>query len=175
MYKIIDNFYPIQIFNKILDEVKQMPLNIVPEGYDGKRCSYGSQRKYLTSKSELSKLILSNFKYEQNLKRRIEIANDVNGFWLKPHSDHSAKRKVTVIYLEGQKNNGTTFHYKDKDETVEFLSNRAVFFEPDEKETFDDKSWKHSVKEIEIPETRRTIVVTYVDDSWNDIKTCYDR
>ena len=114
MYHIEDNFYPFDIFNKILHIVKQYPINHVPEKYDGKRCSYGVARQYLTSESTLSSLILSNFPHIPQYKRKIEIANDVNGFWLKPHSGHPAKRKVTVIYHEGQKENGTTFYLQDR-------------------------------------------------------------
>ena len=175
MYHIEDNFYPFEIFNNILHIVKQYPINHVPEKYDGKRCSYGVARQNLTSESTLSSLILSNFPHIPQYKRKIEIANDVNGFWLKPHSDHSAKRKVTVIYLEGQKENGTTFHLPERNEKIYFVPNRAVMFKPDSKDTYDETSLKHSVEKIEITEVRRTIVVTYVDNSWNDIETCYDR
>lgn len=175
MYRIVDEFYSSKIFNKILEAVKQLPLNRVPDNYDGKRCSYGETRQYLTEDSDLGELILSRFPYKKDYRRKIEIGNDVNGFWLKSHSDHPAKRKVTVIYLEGQENNGTTFHYKDHDETIKFIPNRAVYFEPDIKDTFDPSSWQHSVKQVKISGIRRTIVVNYVDKSWRDIKKCYDR
>ena len=171
MYKVTDNFYDYPIFLEILNLVKDKPFNELPENYDGKRCSYGKSRQQLTKDSILTEHILTQFPYKEKYKRRIEIANDVNGFWLKPHSDHSAKKQVAVIYLEGQE--GTTFHYDDGDETVDFIPNRAVFFDPDTKDTYDSTSWKHSVRKID--EIRRTVVVNYVDDTWNDTWNCYDR
>ena len=120
MYRVEDNFYDFPIFLEILNLIKDRPLNQIPEKYDGKRCSYGETRQYLTEDSVLADLILSKFPYKKDYRRKIEIGNDVNGFWLKPHSDHSAKKDVTVIYFEGQQNNGTTFHYEDHNETTEF-------------------------------------------------------
>ena len=174
MYRIEDNFYDTATFNRILELVRERPINQVPEKYDGKRCSYGETRQYLTEDSILADLILSKFPYKKDYRRKIEIGNDVNGFWLKPHSDHSAKKDVTVIYFEGQQNNGTTFHYEDHNETTEFIPNRAVHFYPDLKDTYDTESWKHSVKRIKMA-VRRTVVVNYVDNTWRDIKDCYDR
>ena len=174
MYTVEDNFYDFPIFLGILDLIKDKPFNQVPKKYDGKRCSYGETRQYLTEDSVLADLILSKFPYKNDYRRKIEIGNDVNGFWLKPHSDHSAKKDVTVIYFEGQENNGTTFHYENNDETIKFIPNRAVHFYPDLKDTYDSNSWKHSVKKINM-DIRRTIVVNYVDNTWRDIKNCYDR
>ena len=174
MYNIIDDFYTLVVFNRILDLDREFPINQVPENYDGKRCSYGKARQYLTQESELANLILSKFPYKNDYRRKIEIGNDVNGFWLKPHSDHSAKREVTVVYLEGQVNNGTTFHYPHELKRVRFNPNRALNFEPDLKETYDKTSWKHSVKKINM-NVRRTVIVNYVDNTWKDIEDCYDR
>ena len=42
MYKIIDDFYTLVVFNRILDLVREFPINQVPENYDGKRYSYGN-------------------------------------------------------------------------------------------------------------------------------------
>ena len=175
MYKIEDSYYPKEIFNNILKKVKQYPLNLVPEFYNGKRVAYGKARQYLTERSDLSDLVLTNLPFKKSLKRIIEVANDVNGFWLSSHSDHPAKREVTVIYLEGDKNNGTTFHFEDYEETVDFIPNRAVHFTPDKNETFDPMSKKHSVKPFEISDVRRTIIVNYVDSTWNNLEVCYDR
>ena len=99
MYRIEDNFYDTATFNRILELVRERPINQVPENYDGKRRSYGEARQYLTEDSELGDLILSKFPYKKDYRRKIEIGNDVNGFWLKPHSDHSAKKDVTVCLL----------------------------------------------------------------------------
>ena len=63
MYKIIDDFYTLVVFNRILDLVREFPINQVPENYDGKRCSYGKARHYLTQESELANHILSKFPY----------------------------------------------------------------------------------------------------------------
>jgi hypothetical protein len=174
MYKVTDDFYTLAVFNRILELVRECPINQVPENYDGKRCSYGKVRQYLTEDSELVDLILSKFPYKNDYRRKIEIGNDVNGFWLKPHSDHSAKREVTVIYFEGQENNGTIFHYPHELKRVRFIPNRAVHFYPDLKDTYDTESWKHSVKKINM-NIRRTVVVNYVDNTWRNIEDCYDR
>ena len=170
----IRDSYDTATFNRILELVRERPINQVPENYDGKRRSYGEARQYLTEDSELGDLILSKFPYKNDYRRKIEIGNDVNGFWLKPHSDHSAKKDVTVIYFEGQENNGTTFHYENNDETIKFIPNRAVHFYPDLKDTYDSESWKHSVKKIDM-NVRRTVIVNYVDNTWRDIDICYDR
>tara|TARA_B100000809_G_C15138818_1_gene531953 strand:- start:246 stop:845 length:600 start_codon:yes stop_codon:yes gene_type:complete len=199
MYKIEDNFYPYHTFQLILNLIRERPDNQVPENYDGKRISYGEARQYLTEDSELLDLILSKFPYKKDYRRKIEICNDVDGFWLKPHSDHPAKREVTVIYFEGLENNGITFFSassctqwenlkqkvnmktennvikKNYKEDVDLIPNRAVHFYPNSLDTYDDE-WegRHSVKKIEIT-VRRTVVVNYVDNTWTDIKVCYDR
>lgn len=172
MYRIEDNFYPQETFDRILELVKTKPDNVLPENYNGKRSEF-KNRTFLTEPEELSDLILSKFPFKENFRRRIEVANDVHGFFLHPHSDHPAKKDVTVLYIEGRINSGTTFDGPIWEETVDFFPNRAVHFMPDEKQTFDPSSRKHSVKLQELRH-RRTVVVSYVDSEWRDTHECYD-
>ena len=172
MFRIEDNFYSPQVFDRILELAKTKPDNELPPDYTGKRSEF-KNRTFLTQPDELSDLVLSKFPFKSNYRRRIEVANDVNGFFLKPHSDHPAKTDVTVIYLEGRITSGTTFDGPIFEETVDFYPNRAVHFLPDKKLTFDPSSRKHSVKLQEL-RSRRTIVVSYVDGTWRDTHECYD-
>ena len=73
MYRIEENFYELATFNRILELVRERPINQVPENYDGKRCSYGEARQYLTQESELTNLILSKFPYKNNYRRKVSI------------------------------------------------------------------------------------------------------
>lgn len=171
--KVIDNFFEVNQFDRLKQLVKQYPTNKVPKDYNGKRSMY-KDRNYIVSDNELTNILLEKFPYREGLKRSIEVANDVDGFWLSPHSDHPAKKDVTVIYIEGHIENGTTFDGPIWEETIDFIPNRAINFNPDEKDTWDMSSHKHSVKLKPILGIRRTIVVMYVDETWNSVENCYD-
>jgi len=175
MYRVEDNFFHDQVFQNVLRSCSTYPINVVPDNYDGCRRLY-SNRNYLTKKSvPYDHFIVSLFhKPKDHQVLKIEFANDVDGFWLKPHSDHPAKEEVIVIYLEGQENNGTTFHKKTGDETVKFVPNRAIHFNPDSLDTWDEKSCKHSVQKVKIENVRRTLIVNYVNkEKWNELDNCW--
>lgn len=175
MYKIEDNFFTQKIFNKVLKTCREYPISEVPENYDGRRKLY-VERNYLTKKSPSKHHFIASLfdKPQKNELLKIEIANDINGFWLMPHSDHPAKKKVIVIYMEGQENNGTTFHAENDKIKIKFIKNRAVHFYPDSLDTWDNSSIKHSVEKIKIDSIRRTLIVNYVDmKEWKETENCW--
>ena len=91
MYRIEDNFFSQKVFNRVLKICSQYPISEVPKNYNGKRKSYVN-RNYLTKKSLTEHHFIASLfdKPQKNQLLKIEIANDVNGFWLSPHSDHPA-------------------------------------------------------------------------------------
>ena len=95
---------------------------------------------------------------------RIEYAQDIEGFWLKPHTDIGVKRFTLLIYLSdepGQDVLGTDI-YADADTWVgrsPFAPNKAMIFVPS------DRSW-HGFEPRPIPGVRKSLIINYVTNDW---------
>jgi hypothetical protein len=95
---------------------------------------------------------------------RIEYAQDVDGFWLKPHTDIGVKLFTMVIYISDDPSHvglGTDI-YADVNRHVgrsPFKPNSAMVFIPS------DRTW-HGFKKRPIKGVRRSIIVNYVTNEW---------
>lgn len=95
---------------------------------------------------------------------RMEYCQDVDGFWLEPHTDIGVKRLTLQIYLGGgldQQDLGTDI-YADPATHVSrapFGKNKAMLFIPTE------HSW-HGFERRQIRGVRKSLIVNYVTSEW---------
>jgi hypothetical protein len=94
---------------------------------------------------------------------RIEYAQDIDGFWLNPHTDLGVKKFTLLYYLgpAGHPDLGTDV-YADADT----WSHRAPF-EPGGALAFvpSDITW-HGFEKREIPVVRKSLIINYVTADW---------
>jgi hypothetical protein len=96
---------------------------------------------------------------------RIEFAQDVDGFWLMPHTDLGVKKLTLLYYLAepGQEDLGTDI-YAAADRwagRAAFTCNEALMFVPN------DHTW-HGFEPRTINGVRKSVIVNYVTDEWRD-------
>lgn len=95
---------------------------------------------------------------------RLEYAQDVDGFWLEPHTDLGVKKFTCLIYLSdgpGHETLGTDI-YASKTEHVgapAFTPNSAMIFVPG------SDTW-HGFEKRPIEGVRRSVILNYVSDEW---------
>ena len=95
---------------------------------------------------------------------RLEYAQDVDGFWLEPHTDLGVKKFTCLIYLSdgpGHDRLGTDI-YASRDEHVgatPFLRNAAMVFVPGA------ETW-HGFERRPIQGVRRSVILNYVTQEW---------
>jgi hypothetical protein len=94
---------------------------------------------------------------------RIEFAQDIGAFWLRPHTDLGVKRYTLLYYLspEGRPELGTDLY-----ENADTWSVRAPF-EPGAALAFvpSDRTW-HGFEPRPLPVVRKSLIVNYVTDAW---------
>jgi hypothetical protein len=95
---------------------------------------------------------------------RLEYAQDVDGFWLEPHTDLGVKAFTMLIYLSdgaGQGDLGTDL-YRAPDAWAKrtgFDDNSALIFVPG------NDSW-HGLERRRIRGVRKSVIMNYVTDAW---------
>jgi hypothetical protein len=95
---------------------------------------------------------------------RLEYAQDLDGFWLEPHTDLGVKKFTCLIYLSsgpGHETLGTDI-YESRDRhfgTSPFQRNSAMVFVPG------DNTW-HGFEKRPIEGVRRSIILNYVTPEW---------
>ncbi len=95
---------------------------------------------------------------------RLEYAQDVDGFWLEPHTDLGVKKFTMLIYLgqgEDQDDLGTDV-YRDHETWAKrpaFANNTALIFVPG------NNTW-HGFEKREIKGVRKSVIMNYVTDEW---------
>ncbi len=97
---------------------------------------------------------------------RIEYAQDVEGFWLEPHTDLGVKRLTVLIYLASNTDNndlGTDIFDSEKKDfkraTLEH--NAAMMFVPS------DNTY-HGFNERKFTGVRKSLILNYVTKDWRD-------
>ena len=95
---------------------------------------------------------------------RIEYAQDIDGFWLKPHTDLGVKMFTMLIYMSDDPAHADlgTDIYADPDTHVgrsPFRPNSAMIFIPS------DNTW-HGFEKRPIQGVRRSIILNYVSNEW---------
>lgn len=95
---------------------------------------------------------------------RLEYAQDIDGFWLEPHTDLGVKKFTCLIYLSdgpGHERLGTDI-YASKTEHVgssPFTPNGAMIFVPSA------DTW-HGFEKRPIEGVRRSVILNYVTHDW---------
>ncbi len=95
---------------------------------------------------------------------RLEYAQDIDGFWLQPHTDLGVKKFTMLIYLGDHPDHddlGTDI-YRDADTWAKrpvFAPNTALIFVPG------DNTW-HGFEKREIKGVRKSVIMNYVTDEW---------
>jgi hypothetical protein len=94
---------------------------------------------------------------------RIEYAMDVDGFWLKPHTDLGVKKLTLLYYLggEGQADLGTDVYAAPDAWALrsDFKRNGAMMFVPS------DRTW-HGFEPRPVKGVRKSVIINYVTDEW---------
>ena len=96
---------------------------------------------------------------------RLEYAQDIDGFWLQPHTDLGVKRFTMLIYLNragaAQADLGTDI-FADAEtwsKSPPFEDNTALIFVPG------DNTW-HGLRQRPIAGVRRSVIMNYVTSDW---------
>jgi hypothetical protein len=95
---------------------------------------------------------------------RIEFAQDVGGFWLKPHTDLGVKKLTLLCYLaepQGQEDLGTDI-YRDPETWAKrspFVAGGALLFVPS------DHTW-HGFEPRAFEGVRKSVIINYVTSDW---------
>ena len=95
---------------------------------------------------------------------RLEYAQDIDGFWLEPHTDLGVKRFTMLLYLTpdpGQADLGTDLYERPGvwARRSRFVDNCAVVFVPG------DNTW-HGLERRAISGVRRSLIMNYVTEDW---------
>lgn len=95
---------------------------------------------------------------------RIEYAQDLGGFWLKPHTDLGVKKLTLLVYLAdeaGQEDLGTDI-YRDAGTWAKrspFVRGAALLFVPS------DHTW-HGFEPRPFAGVRKSVIINYVTSEW---------
>lgn len=171
---IYDDFFDNETLQQAQQIAKDVGVNNSYEMFTGKRCDL-SQRYFITKNSKFSHRQFADkllSKFTKNKMVRIEVCNDIEGFWLKPHNDHPERKFSMVIYVNGN-GPGTTFYDKEP-YTVEWKINRSIIFNTLGLNTYDLSEVPHGVDKQPFDGIRSTIIVSFIDETWKALDTCYD-
>ncbi|WP_026380982.1 2OG-Fe(II) oxygenase [Afifella pfennigii] len=180
--------YPHALLQSVLPEavyreLKALDLPVVEiGGLSGTREAHNSERSYLAGENlesspgcravaeafqdpEIVGFLQNRFGADlAGTYLRMEYAQDVDGFWLVPHTDIGVKRFTLLIYLSDDPSHADlgTDIYVDKETHIgrsPFRPNAALLFVPS------DRTW-HGFEKRPINGVRRSLIVNYVTDEW---------
>ena len=169
------------------DDIANLPFP-PPEGavFNGKRETNNALRVYFTpenqAKFEVCRRVVDGFQ-EPSVKKaieaatdtdlsdghlRIEYCQDIDGFWLEPHTDIFVKKFTMLVYLSDDPNlaNAGTNILKGPPDfkfvgSAPYEQNKGVIFIPGE------NTW-HGVGHHPIKGIRKSIIINYVTSDWRD-------
>ena len=95
---------------------------------------------------------------------RVEYAQDIDGFWLEPHTDLGVKAFTMLLYISDEPSHaalGTDYYNADKSHAGRspFKANSAFVFVPS------DITY-HGFETRKIAGIRKSIIINYVTDEW---------
>jgi hypothetical protein len=95
---------------------------------------------------------------------RIEFAQDIDGFWLEPHTDLGVKTFTLLLYLSRDPSHhdlGTDIYDGDKRHVGRspFVSNGAMIFVP-------SNNTYHGFEQRPIKGVRTSLIINYVTNEW---------
>lgn len=176
---LLENVFPADIADELADLPFAPP---VLNGVSGKRELHNDQRSYFDvtgmarfpvmrgvaeamQSTEFARMIHQAFDAPiDDTFLRLEYAQDVDGFWLQPHTDLGVKKFTCLIYLSdgpGHEKLGTDIYESpDKHFGVSpFQRGSAMIFVPG------DNTW-HGFEKRPIEGVRRSVILNYVTHDW---------
>jgi hypothetical protein len=95
---------------------------------------------------------------------RVEFAQDIDGFWLEPHTDLGVKLFTFLLYLSDEPGHaalGTDIYDANKKHvaTSPFVPNGAMIFVP-------SNNTYHGFEARHIPGVRKSVIINYVTNDW---------
>jgi hypothetical protein len=175
----IQNVFPQPVY----EVLKDMPFPVADlGGVSGTREAHNADRVYFSEKNlndfENCRAAAEAFQDPETVRLfsdafggklkdsfvRVEYAQDIDGFWLKPHTDLGVKMFTMLIYMSDDPAHAElgTDIYADPDTHVgrsPFRPNSAMIFIPS------DKTW-HGFEKRPIHGVRRSIILNYVTNEW---------
>ncbi len=169
--------------DEAVDEILALPFNAPSlEGVSGKRELHNNTRKYFDAENrsqfsvcesvsqafqakQVTQLIETEFGAKlSGSYLRIEFAQDVDSFWLEPHTDLGVKVFTMLLYLSkdpSHRDLGTDIYDMEKRQVRRspFISNSAMVFIPSDK-TF------HGFEKRPIQGVRTSLIINYVTNEW---------
>ncbi len=178
-HAFIDNLFP----KSVADELADLPF-VAPtlDGVSGKRELHNDTRSYFDEANmgrfpvmadvadalqspALIALFASAFDAPlDNTYLRLEYAQDIDGFWLEPHTDLGVKKFTYLIYLSqgtGHETLGTDIYASKASHfgASPFIRNSAMIFVPG------SNTW-HGFEKRPIQGVRRSVILNYVTPEW---------
>lgn len=166
-----------------VEEMLSLPFDAPSlEGVSGKRELHNNTRKYFDVENrerfpvceavaqafqdrQLTGLIEKTFGAKlAGTYLRIEFAQDIDGFWLEPHTDLGVKTFTLLLYLSRDPSHhdlGTDIYGPDKQHVGRspFASNAAMIFVPSN-DTY------HGFEKRPIKGVRTSLIINYVTEEW---------
>lgn len=176
---LIENCLP----KDVADELAHLPFAApVLDGVSGKRELHNDQRSYFDAAAmarfpvmravaqalqsvEIARLVHDTFDAPiDDTFLRLEYAQDIDGFWLEPHTDLGVKKFTCLIYLSegpGHEKLGTDIYWSRERHfgTSPFKRGGAMIFVPG------DNTW-HGWEKRPIEGVRRSVILNYVTHEW---------
>ncbi|MBZ8134911.1 2OG-Fe(II) oxygenase [Afifella sp. IM 167] len=178
-HAILENLLPQEVYR----DLKDLDLPVVElAGVSGTREVHNGERSYIAAdnlgRNAACRAIAEAFQDPETVSLlqehfgtdlagtylRMEYAQDVDGFWLQPHTDIGVKKFTLLLYMSDDPSHADlgTDIYADKETHVgssPFRPNGAMVFVPA------DNTW-HGFEKRPIRGVRRSIIVNYVTSDW---------
>ncbi len=180
--------YPHWFLQRCLPEAAADEITILPfpapalGGVSGKREVHNATRKYFDRENAAAFPVCKAFNDAFQDKRttgaiesifgtklgstylRVEYAQDIDGFWLEPHTDLGVKVFTMLLYLSkdpGHRDLGTDIYDTDKKPIGRspFDPNGAMVFVP-------SNVTYHGFEARPIPGVRKSVIINYVTNEW---------
>ena len=179
LHFLIENVFPADVS----DALAELPFAApVLNGLSGKRELHNDQRSYFDAagmgrfpvmrgvaealqSQRIARLIYSAFGAPiDDTFLRLEYAQDIDGFWLEPHTDLGVKKFTCLIYLSegpGHEGLGTDIYWSRERHfgSTPFKRGSAMIFVPG------DNTW-HGFEKRPIDGVRRSVILNYVTHDW---------
>ncbi len=176
---LVDDLFP----REVADALAALPFGVAAlDGVSGKRELHNDKRRYFDvptnaefpvmarvaaalQSSDLVGAIARTFEAPlDGTFLRLEYAQDIDGFWLEPHTDLGVKKFTCLIYMsDGARQDALgTDIYWDRGRhfgRTPFVSNSALIFVPG------TDTW-HGFERRPIAGVRRSVILNYVTPDW---------
>jgi hypothetical protein len=176
---VVRNCLPAETIRELLTLPFEAPAL---EGVSGKRELHNATRKYFDAENQERFAVCANFcaafqdpqltdriagRFGAKLKGsylRVEYAQDIDGFWLEPHTDLGVKTFTMLLYVSTNPQHedlGTDIYDTNKAPVGRspFASNSAFIFVP-------SSTTYHGFERRPIEGVRKSIIINYVTDEW---------